>query len=240
MSEKRDKRGDLPLSVRNLLRGTKDPFGQISMLRQSLSSKHLPALLKWLHTFGTKARAFQAGKRPRALRHLRSEGRVLGPIGIDDEFDWAAESILQHDEFIGRFLKASREMERRLLACDTEECLKYLNQLESELCFSQWGINYRLLLLQNAKRLESQKAFLADIRTQLSRSVVEFVSYFVSQRNEEKTNPFSFRKLMLTNISQWKGTVDFQDYIEFKLLDTWSYTSEGTADVLSGSLTPQY
>ena len=157
MSVKSEKRDGLPIAVKNLLRGTKDPYAHISVLRQTLAPKHLPALSRWLHSFGVRSQAFQVGRRPRQLRHLRGETRVLGPIDPVDELDWAADWICYSSEFLTRFINARREVEMMVLGHDSETCLTALDQFEANLCFSQWGIDYRLLLLQNGRGLEGKK-----------------------------------------------------------------------------------
>jgi hypothetical protein len=232
VSKRNKATSELPLQIKNLLRGTRDLYGQISLLRPALSRRHLPGLAKWLFTYRMLARGFDLGRRPRSLKRLRNETRAMGPIAAIGEVEWAASWLTLESNFLSDFVRRRESFDKTLLILDYDSCLAYLEAIENDFGFSQWTIENRLGLLQCGKGLEAQKMFLADVRNQVQDAAFEFVAYFLSQRNEKTTNPISFRKYLMENVPNWTENTELSNYFLFKLLHHWNGDPDVAAQVL--------
>jgi hypothetical protein len=232
MANRKKREQALPLSVKNILRGTPDPFTAVSGFRETLSKKHYPGLSKWLAVFGTRAAAFWAGRKPRAIPFLRSEKRILAAIPPDDELFWAGCWISQHPELLCNFAKAQASFSTALLTQDYGSCLRQLDETDRRFGISQWSIDARLALLQLGEGLEAQKHYLSGFRAQVRSGAVEFVTYFISQRNEGATNPLSFSEKMVEALPQLTSNEEFQVYTLFKIVGLWNGEPEAAGTIL--------
>jgi len=228
----------LPTAIKNSLRGTRDIFGTVSSVRPLVSSRRLKELAGWLATSSLRAPAFHYGLRPRSISHIRREGRVLEELAHPElELHWAANWILANKKTVGEYLKLRSEYEELLMSTDADTCLKALDALEARVGFSQWGVDSRLFVLQNGKGLESQKTFLKQIRAQGKNGFVEFFSYYISERNEDTTNPFSFRRKIAKSVPEWMNTPALQNYALFKLTGSCDGKAGTVADILRWEFT---
>jgi hypothetical protein len=231
--------GQLPLQIRNALRGTRDIFGTLAGLRSTCSHRHLKDLARWLFISSVRAPHFHSGLRPRSIQYIRREPRILTELKQSIyELDWGVYWIDLHSATISNFLKARSQFEDLLLSADCDSCLSSLDQIESQFGHSQWGIDTRLFLLQNGKGLEAQKTFLKQVRTESSNFLVEFLTYFASVRNEEKTNPYSFRKMITEGVPQWLAdNPSLQKYVILKLVAPCDGRADSIAEILRREFT---
>ena len=224
---------ELPTKARNVLRTSKDPFAQVSLLRPALGKAHFPALVKWLATYGQRSYEFHISRRPRTVSALRAERRVMSPpLSLKGELAWACATFENHASFLQTFIDARREFVEMLLERTYEESLSALDQIESNLGYSFWSVEIRFALLQLAHGLESQKAYLAKLREQSRNNIVAFIAYFLSERNEDTTNPERFRTTLISTLPRHTTSSEFATYALFRLADHWDTTPSSISTLL--------
>src|SRR6185369_15655460 len=112
---------------------------------------------------------------------------------------------------ISAFLRHKTVYENGLFGGDFKQCARTLDALESELGVSLWLIEARITLLQAEHGLESQKSYSQSIREKTS-NLVSFITFYLSQRNEETTNPLRFGREFEGRLREWKLTGDLRSY----------------------------
>jgi hypothetical protein len=221
----------LPTKVRNSLRSSPDPFSKLSQLRETLSPAQFPALVNWLANFGNRSHAFHSSRRPKSIAALRAERRILNPLPLADELRWALATIVQYKTVIQEFIDVRKDFSHSLLKGSVDEAITALDEIEGRLGISLWSIEVRFALLQLGRGLEVQKAWLTTLREQLSSGTVEFIAYFLSERNEETINPERFRSNIIATVPLHTTNPEFATYALFHLANYWSATP-GTISTL--------
>src|SRR5579872_3454501 len=154
----------LPRSLRNLLRGAKDPYVQLSKIRREVSTGLYPALVSWIPNLAQKNRYFLGGRFPTNIRVLRRELRILLPVSCASEIIWCSLVLSHHTMRLAEFCSQSQIFETHLLSGNYEEAESDLNEIEGRFGYSLWSIESRFALLQLWKGLEGQKAFAGSLK----------------------------------------------------------------------------
>jgi hypothetical protein len=222
----------LPLKVRNTLRGANDPYALISTLRSHLSADKYELLASWLAVYGSRSAGFHNSRRPRNLRAVRADERIPIIVSPADEFRWATAYLTQYKEHIQAFIDTSARFNNVLLTSNMKDAMTHLDGIDHQLGLSLWSIEKRFFLLQSHDGLEAQKVFLADIRRATRSSVVQFLAFFTSQRNEHTTNQEKFRTQIVDLLRTATSSQEFRTYAMFRLLDQCDSDQDALATIL--------
>lgn len=222
----------LPTKAHNTLRTSIDPYSHVSRLRRTLRPEEFPGLVKWLAIYGQRSRAFQVSRRPTSIQALRAEGRILAPLPLSDEIRWALATFAQYKAVLQGFIDVRQEFSHLLLNSSVDEAITTLNDIEAKIGVSFWSMELRFVLLQLSGGLESQKAWLTSLRRQARNSTVEFIAYFLSERNEDTSNPERFRLNLISTLPTLTANSEFVAYALFRLADHWSVTPSAISTLL--------
>jgi hypothetical protein len=229
--------GQLSLKTKNMLRGANDPYALVGSLRQGFNRSQYPAVAQWLATYGQRSRAFYSSRYPRTVALLRAETRVPPRIPALDEVYWATTHFALHKDRIQAFVRSARQFSKVLLTQSFAAITNSLASIETDCGVSMWSVERRLAVLQLHKGLEAQKSYLATVRDHSRSATVGFFAHFISQRNEETTNPDRFRSQLVELLPTWTTSRDFQQYALYRLADYWSPDLETIATLLRSEYT---
>jgi hypothetical protein len=235
----RNRKNKPPIAARilKLFRNKKDPYGIIVGSRSLVSSSEYSDFIRGFVFFGSRSLDYTLSRRPTSVANIRKDFRLLSPISLKAELLWFAEYICLHAKFLSEFIVEAQTLNLALLTADADECVKQLDYIEHTFGFSFWSIEARLALLQLSKGLEAQKAYLTQIYTESQNSTVSFVAFFLSERNEETTNPLSFKKSMLESIPLWSPNPEFKAYVTYRLADEWANEPKSVSLILRWEFT---
>jgi hypothetical protein len=214
----------LPLSVRNRLRGAADVYLATSLERTSATPNQIRPLASWLATYAPKTPAFHRGRFPSEFRLMRQERRIMPAIEFSREFCWCASTLVCYASALVPMLRDISTIEYASTAVSYDDALGLLDRFDEHHGYSLWSLEMRFALLQRGRGLDEQKALLNKIRTKEVNSSVQFLSFFISQRNEDTTNSLQFPRFLVENISQWVDDPTFKAYALFRLANRWTPT----------------
>jgi hypothetical protein len=208
----------LPLAIRNILRGARDPYARLSTIRREVSPALYPALVAWMPNLAQKHRNFVEGRFPVSIQNLSKERRILHPLGPTNEILWSAVVLAHYATRITDFCELRYRFETDLLSGNYEEANSDLTEIQNRFGFSFWLIECRIALLHNWKGLEGQKAFTTSLKDSGASKLVSYIAYSVSKRNEETTNPNRFKAELMEQYSGWTDK-EWVAYLQYRIAD---------------------
>lgn len=208
---------DLPISIRNKLRGSRSSREAVGNLRATIKVDLFPALLKVIPLFPYRGRSLLPTIGASAQR-FRTDLPVLKAIPLERELAWAAAVFLQNASALIRFVDLKSQFESNLLLGRYDNCEELLNRVENEFGFSIWLLEVRIAFLQTSRGLETQKAYCSHVRSiRREGDLLSFLAHFTSWRNEDTTNPSQFKKTLTDRAADWAVPSEFRTYLLHKL-----------------------
>lgn len=169
---------------------------------------------------------------PRKITDLTTS-RTWPRSDLKSELAWAGYYLRSHTAELSKFVVQSRIISQSLLEGNTAEALATLNELERWAGLSIWAIKLRLYCLQNLSGLESQKAYVAELRSALGRTTPSaFIAHHVSVRNEPNTTYSHFRESFHRKSREAEIDADILNYVESHIAPNDRMSADDIADTL--------
>jgi hypothetical protein len=223
----------LPIRIKNLMRGTRNPFEVVSSARGQLSARQMPALAKALAFKHYQGRPAFPYLFPREIEDLRRDDRSLAPVRLAVEIHWTASLLSNYVGRINSYLSIKHLIEAKLWQEDYAAALKELGKLIQQCGVSLWTIEIQQALLQLAEGLPAQKAFTRDIRTRReTENSVAYIAFHSSIRNENTTQIFSFIDHFTDRIRTNLNDGSFRGWLLYRICDRWEPNEESTSALL--------
>ena len=191
----------LPLTLRNILRGARNPYTRLSTIRREISPALYPALVAWMPNLAQKHRDFVVGRFPTTIQALSKERRVFHSLSATNEILWSAIVLAQYVGRITDFCKLRYRFEANLLPGNYEQANSDLDEIQNRFGFSFWLIESRIALLHNWKGREGRKSFTKSLMDSGVSRLVSSIAYSISRRNEDTTNPNRFNTELMEEYS---------------------------------------
>ncbi len=181
------------------------------------------ALVAWLPNVRYKGRGVVEGRYPPNVSSLKRVHRVLAPIPVEKEILWSASVLRAHAARVREFRAQAHAFEAKLLHEGFDSAWTVLEEIERGLGMSLWLIEMRIAVLQLWKGLDAQKQFVNSIRALPGISgIVEFLSFHISARNEDKVNTSKYHDEIFASSHNWMVASDFRKYILFRTVDIYT------------------
>lgn len=178
-----------------------------SNARRKLAPALYPAVLQWIEATSYARNVVCPAQFPEEPRKLQ-QFHPPAPMNLTKEFMWAGVYLANHKEKLRAYARYGNRIRSTLFAGDHNECEKSLEELQRSLGYSLWLLKTRIAFLQQAKGLDAQKEFVANLRSAARPgSIASFVAYYVSVRNEPTTTAERFR----TDLSRTIGRASIED-----------------------------
>jgi hypothetical protein len=138
---------------------------------------------------------------------------------LEQEINWSLLSIRKHKDAIILFLEYKKKYERALLLGNYEIADQYLHKIESEVCYSLWTLENRLLLLEQAGHPDEQKLFLSNFNKEAKGLYVPFLASQFSNKTERNFSVPKYNSDLSALLSHLKGNVgnSHREYYYLKL-----------------------
>lgn len=120
--------------------------------------------------------------------------------------------------FLNRFTISKEEIEQLIFSGNYKIALEKLIKLEEIFGNSVWNIELRIALEQLNSGLESQKNYVNNVRKFLKHSVLDYIVYSTSIRNEERTTLGNYIDSVSKALNRSAVNHNLKEYIKFTLL----------------------
>lgn len=183
----------------------------------NLSHSEFQPFLEWVETQVSKSLP-ETNKIDRGYSELAGVIRNDTRCDLETELLWVTELLYIHKKEINFFREVASKVEVLIYEDEIERSIDLLKSLELLFGGSFWGHQLRVSLEYNLGGLEQQKLYVAEVRNQMKRGLLNFVSYYTSIRNEEKTTLHKFNEDLNSRLSRHKFYDDVDiAYLQFRL-----------------------
>lgn len=135
--------------------------------------------------------------------------KITRPIGAAEELVWGAVVTGKDFKLINTFLDSRREVEQVAIRGEYQEALLKLDEIESEVGFSIWGLELRFSLVQQVLGLKGNKELAAKFSEKDQQPLLAVIAAYVSERNEDRTTVSG----MIRSFGKMLHGTDFPEYL---------------------------
>jgi hypothetical protein len=154
---------------------------------------------------------------PKQLRELR-QFALSGYSGdIQIELNWTLLMIERYSNSINAFIELEKKFNNAFLVGDYASASHVLDVIEKDICFSQWGIERRMLVAEYQFGLYKNKEILSQVSESVKEPLVKFAARFQSLRVEKKLPVYKFESALNEYIEEYESS-HVKEYIRFKIL----------------------
>lgn len=161
------------------------------------------------------------------LHRLQSSGY------LPRELAWAQSILVLQADKLRSFRSYANEIGGHVYNGNFEKALDIIEDIEKTFGLSLWSLEAKLALLNEKGGLELQKQFASSVREKQRRGLAPFMAYWISERNEEATNPFRYTARVTKMMSESTVATSSRDYVLFKLINILPEEEKRLADVLA-------
>lgn len=166
------------------------------------------------HPFGKGA--ILATPLPQSYADLRRNSITPHSGNIESEIAWVVYSILEFSTAINRFIPLKEHFEKCILLNRYSEAENILDQIENEICFSNWGAENRLILLEEKEGTESNWLKLSQLSEEIKDPLSLFLTEQSSKKAEKKLTYTRYKANFESIIAGTSGL--FNEYLCFRIL----------------------
>lgn len=200
--------------------------------RARLSSDDFSTFLKWIYT-QKRTRLPELDRYPLDYDELSGLNTGAPEVSLERELIGIVTRLKFEAQQINKFLLASREVERLFLSRKIEESILSLATIQETFGVSLWSIELRIALEQFAGGLERQKRYTAEVRSNCPRGLINFITYYISVRNEERSTYSKFCEDISFRINNSEQTEPYiKTYLDYRLSGKWPTAKSGLAQIL--------
>lgn len=148
------------------------------------------AFLNWVDgQIKTSLRDFNLS--PIGYEELSGVASTIPLTPIENQLLWMAVRFNRKRNDFNKYVEIKQSVEQHALHGDYSLALNNLDDIDAIFGKSLWSVQVRIAVTQQFKGLEEQKKLTAEIRKVFRHGLLNFVAFYTSVRNEEKT---SFQK----------------------------------------------
>lgn len=160
--------------------------------------------------------ALMANPLPNSYEKLRSNNIIPHSGNIESEVAWLMYSITEYAQLINEFIRLKNKFEYYYILNEYENAEQILNEIERNICFSNWGAENRILLTQEKSGTEKNWLILDEF----SKKVKDPLALFLLEQSSKKAESnFSYVRYKDNFESIIQGTQEFlHEYLCFKAI----------------------
>lgn len=218
-------------------------YSRVQQFRSGLQSLFLDAratvepdlyrsLLEWIYE-QSKSQLPNLDKTPIGFDELAGIYGKAPIITLESELRWVAERLRLESNLLHRFLLYKDLVQTSVARDNFVDSIKHLQDCESECGASLWAVQLRIACEQSAGGLERQKRYSAQVRTVHQTGLLNFVAYYSSVLNEERTTYNKFLDDIEARINSISAhTDDIKSYNRYRIKNEFDGTDKGLANIL--------
>lgn len=211
----------------NLYERDANPRKTFRRLKYSYDYSTICSIVDSFSTRKTFDRYIYGASLPQSIDEIANAKWLSGSDDLKAEINWLLVSIRKYTREINSFLSYKYEYEASLFSGEYDIAEKILDKIESEICFSLWGIENRFLLIELRRGLKENANYLKKINTNNRSDIVNQFAYFFSIKAEKELSIARYNDAIKKFLSpaidkEWLGDVEFYhfylspDFFDFK------------------------
>lgn len=202
----------------------------LTIVQEIFRSRNIYGVLYGLKTLNyeeSSKKILQAIKHPIAYKTLYHESslpkkisslRVKNFLGfsnnLEGELAWFVKSVVKYSSFINKFIELEKKLEDSILLDDFKS-LEILEEINTEICFSYWGIENLFSLCQRKDGDEGNWALLKELNEQTTDYYTLFFNGIYSRKAESEMALLQYQRGIETELNSLSP--EDAEYLLFKL-----------------------
>ena len=177
----------------------------------------------------------------RSFTDIFNRRTQLSSGSLISELQWTAVTIASHADKLNKFFALRQQCEREFLIGSFEAAAKSLDEIDSLLGISLWGLQMKFLLLEYSSGLEANTRYRSDLNSQKGIHIFfQVISNYLSMRAERQLSHENYQHKLakyLTSFDEYPQVKTFfeqamgRDGVEFETRDedmVLYYLSDGS------------
>lgn len=215
--------------AKNSVRGAKNPLQAFDRARLGLDIGELVQFADW---FRLAEPQISLALKVASIGDL-CHGTILRHGTLEDARKWAVASLLPHVGTVRRYIEHRNAFERHVAAGHYELALINLETLEQDVGFSIWSIEQKIFLLHRTSGLEAQKKYTDELlKIYPERSLVSFLSHWISQRNESDEVAYTLVRRLMDQVQHWELSDNLKSFIDYILSENFDKSDASLKGIL--------
>lgn len=136
----------------------------------------------------------QSKPTPQKISELRASKLSAFTGLIEGEIAWIVESIKSNNKEINQFIQKEREFEKYILLDDTQKANDCIRDIESNICYSYWGIENKFSLEQQTNGSEGNWKLLSVYNETVDNSYTLFFNGIFSKKAEKDVSLLQYER----------------------------------------------
>lgn len=204
-----------PKIVKDLYK-SKNPFEILTNLKTlsyEIASKKIKQTQK--HPIANKV-LFQSTSLPNDYSNLRSSRQLSFSNNLEGEIAWFVNSLSKYKNEINLFIQLEEEFQKKVLLSQFEDALKFIEVINTQVCYSYWAIENKFSIEQRHNGPEGNWNFLNELNKSSRISYTLFFNNYFSVKSETEVSILQYRRYLEGIINSAISPSDLE-YIIFKL-----------------------
>jgi len=172
-------------SAKNLIKNARTNFSPLTWKK----------ILPWLYQVNSPSLRRILPRRIESWGHLQFSF-AIGQKSLFEEIEWALLCIEQNKEIIKSFRTTAESYEQLYILGNSSDAKTVLEKIKKDIGYSFWLIKASIHHAATFDGLEAQKEVAHTILHESPRSLTSFLSWYMSERNEEKVSATGFSRRM--------------------------------------------
>ena len=156
-------------------------------------------------------------------------------VSWDKELSWVMERLIAEAEKLNSFFQFLVEVETLAYSGDFKKIFDKLENFENKNGASLWSIQLKISFEQTFNGLAEQKKYTNSFRKIYKTGLLSYIVFFISSRNEEKTNYLKFVEDFENSLSKhkyYKEQKELTNYLRYKILGQYPQDFNDIKDLL--------
>ncbi|MFL1873621.1 hypothetical protein ACIKT0_00050 [Hansschlegelia beijingensis] len=160
-------------------------------------------------------------------------GMIEAPrLSLVDEIAWVAARLRSNSGEINEFLLSSSQLDAEIWGGRLEDALGRIEHIERQYGFSMWQLSLRIALEQQVGGIERQKEYVSGLRKTFIGTIIPYVAYYVSIRNESDVTWSWFVDDTKRKLEQSRLSRSLKTYFKWQFIKQWPNSETEAADIL--------
>ncbi len=188
-----------------------------SYLKNNLSTNDIEIALKSLPK-NILEEIFFENPLPKAINKLKQNFWFDNNGSLSKELSWYSIVINKYAEELNRFTLLKKIYEQCFMRGEFENCSKLISEVETDICFSIWGLENKFLIEEYTGGLENNKRLLGEINKSESHTYVLHLAQHLSTKAEREMSVQNYNRKIDIYLDLYEDdNKQNKEYFKFKL-----------------------
>lgn len=152
---------------------------------------------------------------PKNSEEIKTSSIINHVENVEGELAFIVFLLIRNKDKINKFLVYEKQFQKKLLKQDYDSCFQIIEKVNSEICYSLWGIENKFCLLQTTKGIEKNWEFNNELIRKIKNPIINLFISFYSRKTEKETTVLNYFNELEILTKKFKS--EEKEYLNFVL-----------------------